>query len=295
MSAPASLPADLTLDDIWHMKPAAPSANSNSATGRPTARDAAGEASSIEGAWGADGFTFADLLDLINPLQHIPVVSTIYREVTGDEIAPAAKFIGSTLLGGVPGLAVATLNSVLEDTTGMDIGEMAMAALTAEDGATATTSIASAADKPPARLAAAAQMPLTPQNAAATGADENAVAAAQMMNFFTPRVSGTAAPIPGPGAIQNKMFRPQASLQMAALQSAAAPAAASAAPLPPEQRPAIKPPLAPSNTSDKMSAEDAKRVAANRAALLSLAQDLRGMIQGKDADTALAGGGIKPE
>jgi len=309
MSAPVSLPADLTPDDIWHMKPGALSGNSISATNRPTARDATGEPTSVESAWGADGFTFADLLDLINPLQHIPVVSTLYREATGDEIAPAAKFIGSTLLGGVPGLALATLNSVLEDTTGMDVGEMALAALTGDGsngGAEATTAIASAAGqpsgKPPVKLSFAAQTPVTPQDAGAAAGNENAVATAQMMNFFTPRPGGGAPQIPGPGAIENRLFRPQASLQMAALQSAAAtstaaaaaiaipPAAANAAP---EQRAAVRPPLAPSSATETMSAEDAKRVAANRAALMSLAQDLRGMIQGKDADAALTGGVLK--
>ena len=40
--------------------------------------------------FGKDGFTFFDFLDVINPLQHIPVVSTLYRSLTGDEIDPAS-------------------------------------------------------------------------------------------------------------------------------------------------------------------------------------------------------------
>ena len=39
-------------------------------------------------AFGPDGFTFLDMLDIINPLQHIPVVSTLYRAITGDTIEP---------------------------------------------------------------------------------------------------------------------------------------------------------------------------------------------------------------
>ncbi len=35
--------------------------------------------------WGKDGFTFADVLDVVNPLQHLPVVSKYYREQTGDD------------------------------------------------------------------------------------------------------------------------------------------------------------------------------------------------------------------
>ncbi len=38
--------------------------------------------------WDSDGFSFGDIVDIINPLQHIPVVSTIYREMTGDDIGP---------------------------------------------------------------------------------------------------------------------------------------------------------------------------------------------------------------
>ena len=33
-----------------------------------------------------DGFGFADLIDIINPLHHIPVVNVIYRNLSGDAI-----------------------------------------------------------------------------------------------------------------------------------------------------------------------------------------------------------------
>ena len=36
-------------------------------------------------AWhNADGFGFRDVLDIINPLQHLPIISSIYRWATGD-------------------------------------------------------------------------------------------------------------------------------------------------------------------------------------------------------------------
>ena len=60
---------------------------------------APGEDPSIAAAWGEDGFTFGDLLDLINPLQHLPVISTLYRKLTGDEIAPAPRLLGGGLFG----------------------------------------------------------------------------------------------------------------------------------------------------------------------------------------------------
>src|SRR3546814_6236130 len=48
----------------------------------------------------AGDLTFGDFLDIINPLQHIPLVSTLYRAITGDEISPHARILGATLFGG---------------------------------------------------------------------------------------------------------------------------------------------------------------------------------------------------
>lgn len=79
--------------------------------------------------WGADGFTFFDLLDIVNPLQHIPVVSTLYREFTGDDLAPAARVAGSTLYGGAIGFGVSLANTAIESVTGRDLGGHVMALL----------------------------------------------------------------------------------------------------------------------------------------------------------------------
>lgn len=75
----------------------------------------------------SEGFTFWDFLDVINPLQHIPVVNTIYREMTGDEIKAPAKMIGSAIIGGPIGLAVAMVDSAIENSTGKDLGGHTMA------------------------------------------------------------------------------------------------------------------------------------------------------------------------
>ena len=37
-------------------------------------------------------FTFDDFLDIINPLQHLPIVSMIYRAITGDNIGLAGRY-----------------------------------------------------------------------------------------------------------------------------------------------------------------------------------------------------------
>lgn len=88
------------------------------------------------GSWlfGEDGFGFDDLLDIINPLQHIPIVSAIYRRLTGDEISPAAEMAGGALFGGPLGLAGSVANMVVDETTGRDLGEHAMAMVFGETG-----------------------------------------------------------------------------------------------------------------------------------------------------------------
>lgn len=90
-------------------------------------------------AHGHDGtsageFTFGDFIDIINPLQHIPVVSTLYREITGDEISPHARIFGDTLFGGPMGFVSAIAEVFYEEVTGEDPGETLLAFFTGEDG-----------------------------------------------------------------------------------------------------------------------------------------------------------------
>lgn len=49
------------------------------------------------------GLGFDDLVDIVNPLQHIPVIGSIYRAISDDEISPVARVAGGTLFGGVTG------------------------------------------------------------------------------------------------------------------------------------------------------------------------------------------------
>jgi len=72
---------------------------------------------------GDDGITFLDFLDIINPLQHIPVISTLYRKITGDKIDPASKFAGSAIYGGPLGAIASAIDLLVEYNTGKDIGE----------------------------------------------------------------------------------------------------------------------------------------------------------------------------
>lgn len=75
------------------------------------------------------GFGFRDILDVINPLQHLPIIGSIYRWMTGDRPGAAAKIAGDALYGGPIGVGVGLLGAVLEDKEGHDLGERALAAL----------------------------------------------------------------------------------------------------------------------------------------------------------------------
>lgn len=69
---------------------------------------------------------FKDLVDVVNPLQHIPVVSTLYRNVTGDEISSVARVIGGTVFGGPIGGALALADVAIKEQTGTTVGEKAL-------------------------------------------------------------------------------------------------------------------------------------------------------------------------
>lgn len=83
-------------------------------------------------------FSFDDFLDIINPLQHIPVVNVIYRELTGDKINPVSQIAGSTILGGPLGLISGVASAIFEEETGKGIGETVVAGLFGDDGAPAS-------------------------------------------------------------------------------------------------------------------------------------------------------------
>ena len=108
------------------------------------------------------GFGFRDLLDIVNPLQHLPIIGSIYRWATGDRPGEAAQMAGDALYGGPVGVAVGLLGAATEDTQGRDLGERAMAALFGSDAK--TTAVAAAtppagATAPPAIKAAQAAAP----------------------------------------------------------------------------------------------------------------------------------------
>ena len=83
--------------------------------------------------WSGDTPSFKDVLDTINPLQHIPVISTLYQSLTGDVPSSGANIVGGTLLGGVFGFAAALFNEVVKTQTGNDVGGNMLAMLSGDE------------------------------------------------------------------------------------------------------------------------------------------------------------------
>jgi len=112
-------------------------------------------------AWKEGGsFGFHDVLDTINPLQHIPVVSAIYRWLTGDTPGNVARIVGDGLFGGPLGLAAGALSVAVKEETGKDPGELVLALVSGQSSDGAKTQIAAA--DPTASSAAAAPPPDPP-------------------------------------------------------------------------------------------------------------------------------------
>jgi hypothetical protein len=67
--------------------------------------------------------SFWDFLDVINPLQHIPIINSVYRNLTGDHIGAVARTIGGGLFGGPMGLVASVFENMVVQTSGKDFGE----------------------------------------------------------------------------------------------------------------------------------------------------------------------------
>jgi len=74
----------------------------------------------------AQAFGAGDIIDMINPLQHIPVVGHIYRDITGDQIKPIAQILGGALFGGALGAGAGLVNMIAKAETGDDLAGHAM-------------------------------------------------------------------------------------------------------------------------------------------------------------------------
>ncbi len=121
------------------------------------------------------GFTFHDFLSIINPLQHLPVIGTLYRAITGDTIKTPEKIAGDALYGGLWGAVASVADTAFQAVTGKDVGDTVLALLTGDHSSAAPTT-AIAANAPvssitPSRVAPSRVTPTL------TAADLTAIAA----------------------------------------------------------------------------------------------------------------------
>lgn len=150
--------------------------------------------------------SFWDLLDVVNPLQHIPVVNTIYRAVTGDEIRAPARIAGGTLYGGVVGLVASVASAAIKEETGRDPGEHVMALLDPEPAADTMVAEAASAPDVPAPAPAPARDEATSAVTAAGAGGQRAFEVPPRITeptgrFFPVPARPMAAPAPAPGPV----------------------------------------------------------------------------------------------
>lgn len=172
---------------------------------------------------GDESPSFWDLLDVINPLQHIPIVNDIYRDLTGDKIGVGARLAGGTLFGGVIGLVASAADCVFEEGTGKNMGDTMLALFQDDAPADAATQLASnpvpvqadvaavAAAAPsavassPAKGAAAEALAIAlPDDAAGAGrAGYSSAGAGQPMMFTADGVGSVVKAAPAPAAVSS--------------------------------------------------------------------------------------------
>jgi hypothetical protein len=97
-----------------------------------------------------------DVLDVINPLQHLPVVGTIYRAITGDKMGDLEKVAGDALYGGPIGFVSSLADVAFEKITGKDFGDTVLDFVTGGDKTTAVAANAKTLNPLPSRVVASA-------------------------------------------------------------------------------------------------------------------------------------------
>ena len=98
-----------------------------SATTAPATPQADQKPSSKSSDW---DFSFHNLLDIINPLEHLPIIGTIYRAITHTHIGIPERIAGDALYGGLWGAVSGVADAAFEAVTGKDFGSTVLAFFT---------------------------------------------------------------------------------------------------------------------------------------------------------------------
>ena len=141
---------------------------------------------------GSADYSLGDLVDIINPLQQLPIVGTVYRALSGDTIKPEMRVVGGALYGGPIGLALAVADSAVEEVTGRDTGGNIVAIFAPERAPitrgssslfAAKEPAAPGGDAAPAGATAAMQPPVAKTPQADTPAAKHAAAPQPVLSF----------------------------------------------------------------------------------------------------------------
>lgn len=120
LSSVSYVPQTLAVQGLRSAARGGPATQTATATAGSSYPEGLGKKSQTSGQTGH--VALHEVLSILNPLQYLPVVGTIYRAVTGDQIPEAAKRIGSlivsTLMGGPVGAAIDVATMVAEKITG---------------------------------------------------------------------------------------------------------------------------------------------------------------------------------
>ena len=160
---------------------------------------AAGKGAEMTAFHDGDQMSFSDLVDIINPLQHIPVVDEIYRHLTGDKIGVVSTVLGGALYGGVIGIGASVVGLLFKEATGDSPTGHVLAMF--DDDTPSSTAIADATNDNGAP-AAAALATAAPALVATPTAPAPAPLAATPLAAITPAPAAPApAPAPAPTPI----------------------------------------------------------------------------------------------
>jgi hypothetical protein len=167
---PTLKPYDLLPKDMG-----AAGASSTKAVANATKPDTTAAPADSDSMWHV---SFDDVLDVVNPLQHLPIVGTAYRALTHDQIKTPEKVVGDTLYGGVMGLASSLADVAFEKITGHNFGDTVLALFTGHHDEKPAAVASTDPSKPTAAPMQTAQAAATPQP---PGTSSNEVALTQSL------------------------------------------------------------------------------------------------------------------
>ena len=64
-----------------------------------------------------------EFFDTVNIAQHVPIVSSLYQDMTGEAMSAAASLAGGFLYGGPTGLALSAADLVVKGVTGTTVSD----------------------------------------------------------------------------------------------------------------------------------------------------------------------------